>query len=167
MDQRGLIDCLGSGLAGDPLGSLTTMRLAQGELVNARICFGGKRGDLGVPTERDRFHGTMPGLYEETMGALKGGVPTIVLGAYGGAARDIAIDLDLMDEKAGTPYLGEVQEGYLAARRMMRELRYSLLPDHREVLSRFANRDDTEILARDVTHSIGEQSRSRTSVGIG
>ena len=72
-----------------------------------------------------------------------------------------------MDEKAGTPYLGEVQEGYVAARRMMRELRYSLLPDHREVLSRFANRDDTEILARDVTHSIGEQSRSRTSVGIG
>ncbi len=46
--------------------ALTAMRRTASLLVAARVVIGGKRGDLGVANEADRFAGAIPGIYEES-----------------------------------------------------------------------------------------------------
>jgi hypothetical protein len=137
-----------------PERGLTLMRDAQNEIAAARIVIGGKRGDLGVPGDADRFSNEMPGIYEETLPSIRAGKPTAVLGAYGGAARDLAIDLGLIDDKLGTPYLGALQNGYEDARVAMRALRDKPGDEDRKAMSDFALREDSEDLARDVVEWI-------------
>lgn len=129
--------------------SLTAMRQAARQLTAARIVLGGKRGDLGVSGERDRFHGAMPGIYEETLFSIEEGTPFVVLGAYGGAARDVAFDLRLFQHEQEVPYLGVVQPQYAEARARMADAGTKILPQDLEVMASFAPRDDCEDLARD------------------
>jgi hypothetical protein len=130
--------------------ALTAMREASLVLTAARIVIGGKRGDLGVAGDADRYSGKMPGIYEEALNSIGEGKPTFVLGAYGGAARDVAIDLGLIDAAKGVPFLGAAQESYADARARMRDVRAKLAPDNLQAMSDFACREDSEALARDV-----------------
>ena len=141
--------------------ALTAMREASLVLTSARVVIGGKRGDLGVAGDADRYSGKMPGIYEEALNSIAGEKPTFVLGAYGGAARDVAIDLGLIKPEKGVPFLGAAQEGYADARAMMRDMRAKLPPDDRQAMSDFAGREDSEALARDVVDWIvGKSSRA-------
>ncbi len=45
----------------------------------------------------DTYQGAMPGIVEEAIVTLEMGKPLVVLGAFGGAARDVAIALRLLD----------------------------------------------------------------------
>ena len=141
----------------DEKSALTAMRVAASRLVGARIVIGGKRGDLGASSYADRFDGEMPGVYEETLSSIRDSKPTVVLGAYGGAARDVAIDLGLVDEAHHTPYLGEVQAGCDEARTKMRDLRTKLEPADRDAMAGFVLREDSEDLARDVVEWIASR----------
>lgn len=127
---------------------LTLMRNAQRSVAAARILIGGKRGDLGVARDADRYQGAMPGIYEETFTEAK---PMVVLAAYGGAARDLAIDLELIDAGLETPNLGPTQEGYGDAREAMRACRDKISAPDRQAMAGFALREDAEALARDAT----------------
>jgi hypothetical protein len=130
--------------------ALTAMRNAAQRLTAARIVLGGKRGDLGVPGERDRFHGAMPGIYEETLLSVDKPTPFIILGAYGGAARDVAIDLGLVGRDQEVPYLGQIQPQYREARARMADVRDKIPAQDRKMMASFVLRDDCEDLARDV-----------------
>nr|WP_280952727.1 hypothetical protein [Mesorhizobium sp. WSM3860] len=61
---------------------------------DARVILGGKMGVLSDPA--DAYDGAMPGIVEEAILTLDAAKPLVVLGAFGGAARDIAIALDLL-----------------------------------------------------------------------
>ncbi len=140
--------------------ALTAMRRVASHLVAARVVIGGKRGDLGAANEADRFAGVMPGIYEETLTALAEGKPTVILGTYGGAARDVAIDLGLIGNNWETPYLGAIQSGYDAARARMRALSASLPLADVAKLRDFALREDSEALAREVIAWIAVKLKS-------
>lgn len=71
------------------------------ERADARVIMGGKMGILSEPA--DAYAGAMPGIVEEAIGALEAGKPLVVLGSFGGAARDIAIALGLMDAGLRVP----------------------------------------------------------------
>lgn len=140
--------------------ALYIMRIANSELAEARIAIGGNRGDLGSGRP---FGGTMPGIYEElldiddTPGPLSASKPTIILAAFGGAARDAAIDLGILDESQRTPFLGEMQDGVARARELMREKGATLDPTMRDGLERFSRRFDAEPLAKDIMDWLVEQ----------
>lgn len=129
----------------------TLMRNAQRAVAAARIVIGGKRGDLGVAKDADRYQGAMPGIYEEALTTFTEGKPMVVLAAYGGAARDLSIDLELIDAGLETPYLGPTQKGYGDAREAMRACRDKLSAPDRQAMAGFALREDAEALARDAT----------------
>jgi hypothetical protein len=129
--------------------ALSLMRDAARRLTAARIVLGGKRGDLGVEGGADRFAGSIPGIYEEALLSIETGVPTVVLAAYGGAARDVAIDLGLIGEGLRAPFKGETQRGYQEARDQMMRLRDRLPIEAKEAMASFAIREDAEDLARD------------------
>lgn len=73
--------------------SLTAMRRAQTEAIDARIVLGGRVTD---------FKGRMPGIAEEAEFALKSNQPLFLLGGFGGCARDIASDMGLMPKTEGS-----------------------------------------------------------------
>jgi hypothetical protein len=68
---------------------------------DARVIVGGKMGILGDPA--DAYAGAMPGIVEEAILALESDKPLVVLGAFGGAARDVAIALGLLDAADRVP----------------------------------------------------------------
>ena len=79
----------------------STARRMVSERADARVIMGGKMGVLSEPT--DTYAGAMPGIVEEAIGTLEADKPLVVLGAFGGAARDIAIALGLMDAHLKVP----------------------------------------------------------------
>jgi hypothetical protein len=99
----------------------------------------------------------MPGIWEEMMHSLVSEHPIAVLGAYGGAARDAAIALDLIREEYRVPYLGEQQGGLDSAFKRLLELRSKIREDKRKVLKEFAVRSDTEALAKDLVQWLASQ----------
>jgi hypothetical protein len=138
--------------------ALRIMREAVALVVDVRIVFGGKRGDLGVADGADAFGGNMPGIYEEALIALDTGRAVLCLAAFGGAARDAAADLGLIEEGQVVPMIGESQAGVDEAHRQMRERRSAIADGHRDKLREFATRNDTELLARDLVAWIGQQA---------
>ena len=136
-------------------GALRAMREAQVRLSAARIAIGGRRGDLG--TANDAFSGAMPGIYEEALIAIDAGQPVLFLGAFGGAARDAAIDLGLLPEAERVPLRGAMQDGVAEARAQMQARRDLIPADRRAALAQFAARDDCEELARDAVAWIAAQ----------
>ena len=143
----------------DAPAALTAMRANAHKLTDVRIVLGGKRGDLGYADGRDHFHGSMPGIYEEALYAIAAAdpVPVVVLGGYGGAARDVAIDLGLIGSELQVPYLGEIQSQYEKARLTMRDVRGKIPERDREMMRGFASRDDCEELARDIVAEIARR----------
>jgi len=87
----------------------TAVRQAIAAEADGRVAMGGKMGVLGLP--EDRFEGRMPGVLEEAVMTLEADKPLVLLGAYGGATRDCAIALELMDHTARVPR-GTQQSGY-------------------------------------------------------
>jgi hypothetical protein len=79
---------------------------------DARVALGGKMGIVALP--QDRYEGAMPGIAEEAILTLEASRPLVPLGAFGGASRDVAIALGLMDEDRRVPR-GEQQLGYAEA----------------------------------------------------
>ena len=79
----------------------STARRMLSERADARVIMGGKMGVLSEPT--DIYAGIMPGIVEEAIGTLEACKPLVVLGAFGGAARDIAIALGLMEAHLKVP----------------------------------------------------------------
>lgn len=65
---------------------LTVMRNVVTSMSDARVVLGGRV---------EGFKGTMPGVAEEALAALRAGQPLFLLGGFGGGTRDIAYDLGL------------------------------------------------------------------------
>lgn len=70
-------------------------------LAAARVVVGGRMGILDIP--EDAYQGDFPGIAEEAILTLEAGRPLIALGAFGGASRDIAIALGLLDPRERLP----------------------------------------------------------------
>jgi hypothetical protein len=77
--------------------SLTAMRGVLTAATHARIVLGGRTTS---------FKGSMPGIAEETLLAIRAGQPVYVMGGFGGCAGDIAHDLKLLaaPQSAPTPW---------------------------------------------------------------
>lgn len=134
----------------DPAAALTAMRAAAEALADGRIVAGGKRGDLGVAGDKDRYSGSMPGIFEEIIGSLTRGKKCAILAAYGGAGRAAAVALGLLDPADASPWLGEKQAGVEAGLVALRALADNIPAATKHKMQEFALRDDDETLARDV-----------------
>ena len=150
-------------VAMDDAAALTAMRVAATKLEAGRIVAGGRRGDLGVKPRfgearlLDQFSGRIPGIYEEIIASLPS-VPVAILAAWGGAAREAAFDLCLLDHnEARAPYLGDEQEGVALGREELKRAWESLSEKRRaeqQALAPFARRNDGPTLARDVVREL-------------
>ncbi|MBU0555684.1 MAG: hypothetical protein KKD64_11390 [Alphaproteobacteria bacterium] len=119
-------------------------RRAVTDLSDARVVLGGKMGILDLP--HDKYQGNAPGIAEEAIMALEARQPMIPLGAFGGAARDVAIALDLLSGDARVPRGGQ-HPTFDSAMARTRELRDRIPDGLRERLSRAASDDRSEQLA--------------------
>lgn len=129
----------------------TEARAAITAEADAGIALGGKMGLLSEPA--DRFEGAMPGVVEEAIMMLETGKPLITLGAYGGAARDIAIALGLLEAGRRVPR-GQQQPAYSAALTKVASLA-GRLPDHiRPALAKIADDDRGEPTAYKILEAI-------------
>lgn len=147
--QSGLAGFAGLQEAASDADYLSLMRQAQAA-VDGRIVLGGKRGDGGVADDADRYSGAMPGICEEVNATIERGSPVAVLAAFGGAGRDVAVELGVLEEDERTPFLGGKQDGVEGAWQMIRDKAGALDSSARTAMSAFAHRDDSEMLARDV-----------------
>jgi len=137
--------------------ALTQMRKIMTAATSARIVMGGKMGLLNIPT--DHYQGNMPGVVEEALLTLEANKPIIVLGAFGGAARDIAIALDLLPKKervARDPQLETYQKTIDSIAMFKNQLQRQDL----EVLKELASIDRAETIG----HKIVEYLHSRQAV---
>lgn len=113
-------------------------------LADARVAVGGKMGLEGRP--EDRYEGARPGVAEEARLTLALRRPFIPLGAYGGATRDVAIALGLLDPIQATPR-GLQQEGYEEAMADLRSIAVNIPDGIRAELRSLADDDRTEEIA--------------------
>jgi hypothetical protein len=119
------------------------MRILVSALCRTRIAMGGKTGLLDRPS--DQYSGSMPGVVEETLVTLNtGGVP-IILGAFGGASRDMAIALGLLDEADRVPR-GAQASSYAPAIAQLAGMRDKIRQDLLAELKTIAAMDQTELL---------------------
>ena len=157
-DQAALDAFVAAEVAVSEAEALTLMRQAAAGLAQARIVLGGRRGDLGIAAA-DRFNGAIPGIYEEIVASLSR-CPVAILAAYGGAAREAAFDLGLLDATdPRAPFLGAEQDGVADGRAALLRARDALPAESRSAFERFAEfarRDDGPLLARDVVRRIAE-----------
>ena len=128
---------------GADAGVLSAMRVVVSDLCRARIAMGGKTGVLS--RRSDQYSGRMPGVVEETIATLNAGCVPIVLGAFGGAARDIAIALGLLDEAERVPR-GEQAPSYAPAIAQLVGLRDKIPQNLFAELKTIAAMDQTELL---------------------
>ncbi|MEO8667752.1 MAG: hypothetical protein ABI399_04495 [Bauldia sp.] len=71
----------------DPAAALTAMRQAMGAACRLRVQFSGRV---------DGYAGALPGIFEEAIEQIRSKGIVLPLGAYGGAAREVAIALGLL-----------------------------------------------------------------------
>ena len=114
-------------------------------MVTGRVVMGGRMGVMDQPG--DRYEGKMPGIVEEAILTLAAGQPLVVLGAFGGAARDLAIALGLLDPSARVAR-GPQLPSYDQALEEVRALadRIPDVPQIREQLFAVAGSDQAEQL---------------------
>lgn len=122
----------------------TAVRQALSAEAHARVAMGGKMGVVELPD--DRFEGQMPGVVEEAVMTLDANKPLVLLGAYGGATRDCAIALNLMDPVARVPR-GLQQSGYDEAISRIAALHDRIPKSVRPDLQDIANDDRSEPMA--------------------
>mgnify|MGYP003643368806 CR=1 FL=1 len=131
----------------------STARRMMSECCDARVILGGKMGILADPT--DIYDGAMPGIVEESILALEAGKPLIILGAFGGATRDIAIALGLLDLASMVPRTQQ-HESYAAAIKRVASLDRRIPNEFRDALSNIADDDRAEQTAFQATSLIKE-----------
>lgn len=126
---------------------LTDARRIVSEIADGRVVMGGKMGLIEVPG--DQYEGAMPGIAEEAMLTLQLGKAFVPLAAFGGAARDAAIALDLLPVDARTPR-GPQVPSYEESMQHLRQMQAALPPSLLDPLRRLANNEGAEDLAQDV-----------------
>lgn len=131
----------------DSTSAFSAAREAMTRISDARIVLGGKMGLLNDP--RDAYQGAMPGIVEEALLALAAGLPCVPLGAFGGAARDVAIALDLLDSAKRVPR-GEQSPTYAPSLEQVAAYRDKIPVDLRPELASLADDDRGEPMAYDI-----------------
>lgn len=131
----------------------TQARKAVSAVADARVVLGGKMGVLDRPD--DQYEGTSPGIAEEAIMTLALGRPLVVLGAFGGAARDVAISLGLMASDKRVPR-GEQQPGYVPAMLEIVSLANRIPSEVRSSLAEIADDDRGEPTAYAISNVIVE-----------
>jgi hypothetical protein len=121
-------------------------RKASAAISSGRVLMGGKMGVLD--NEADKYEGSMPGIVEEAIETLQAGGAVLPLGAFGGATRDIAISLGLLEPTVEVPR-GAQAASYWPALEQLSTLRDRIPDELRPILQRLAQDDSPE--------SIGEQ----------
>jgi hypothetical protein len=122
----------------------TAVRQVIAAEADARVAMGGKMGILELL--EDRFEGRVPGIIEEAAMTLEADKPLVLLGAYGGATRDCAIALKLMDPADRVPR-GTQQPGYDDAIAHIAALGDRIPAPVRPDLQRIAHDDRSEPMA--------------------
>ncbi len=84
-----------------PADAFSQARRTMTRISAGRVAMGGRMGLKDRPD--DQYQGKMPGVIEEAILALAANQPLVTLGAFGGASRDLAIALNLLDEGARVP----------------------------------------------------------------
>lgn len=131
----------------DSASAFSAARESMTHVSQARVVLGGKMGLLDVPD--DAYQGAMPGIVEETLLALAADLPCVPLGAFGGAARDVAIALHLLDPAKRVPR-GEQSATYDASLRQVAAYRHRI-PAHLEsALKSLADDDRSEAMAYEI-----------------
>ena len=139
--------------APDPSESFTQMRRQMAALCHARVLVGGRSTG---------FSGPISGLCEEALATLAAQRPLFVLGGFGGASRDIAIALGLLDANAAVPALASPdRERYEAGLAMLRAAR----PSWQAMFPDAAVAERLRTLAR--TESLADASRILGGLVIG
>lgn len=120
------------------------MRVVQSREADGRVAMGGKMGLL----ERadDAYEGAMPGIAQEALLTLRAGKPFIPLAAYGGAARDVAIALGLLEPSVRTPR-GAQAPSYTAAMVEVADLASAIPPASVVALKTIVRTERIETLA--------------------
>lgn len=132
----------------------TQMRKLVSEHSHARIIMGGKMGLLHLTT--DKYSGSMPGVIEETIYTLQNKKMAFVFGAFGGAARDIAIALGLLSAD-GAVARKEQMQSYRTAIAELEELRSAIPESDVEKLSMIAGLDRAETLGYEVVRLLASK----------
>ena len=115
--------------------SLTAFRRVSTSVCDARIVLGGSVSG---------YKGQMPGIAEEALCALSAGQPLYVLGGFGGCARDIAEDLNLVARRSDDVVLWAGRERF--ADLAVGALRNGLGSDENETLARTVHVDQAVAL---------------------
>lgn len=84
-----------------PNESFTAMRTQMARSCDVRVQLGGRKTD---------FSGPISGLCEEALLTIAAGKPLYVLGGFGGASRDIAIELGVLGDRMRVPRVPEHDE---------------------------------------------------------
>jgi hypothetical protein len=126
-------------------------RKAMTEVSDARVVLGGKMGLLDHPS--DAYQGAMPGIIEEAILALEAGTPCVPLGAFGGAARDVAIALNILGSSKRVPRGGQLPT-YSTSLELLAELRDAIPADLRPALTALADDDRSEPMAYDLAETV-------------
>lgn len=135
----------------DPIAAYTVARRAMAAEADARVALGGKMGVLEFG--HDRYEGAMPGIAEESILTLEAVRPLVVLGAFGGAGRDVAIALGLLGEDRRVPRT-EQQVGYAEAMMRVAELSDRIPATVRPALKMIADDDRGEPTAFAIVDAI-------------
>jgi hypothetical protein len=131
----------------------TDARKTVAKFVDASVLIGGKMGLEEI--DGDRYVGKMPGIIEEALLMLESKKPVIPLGAYGGATRDLAIALGLMDESQKVPRGSQISSYYTAVAEA-RLYNNRIPPRLRSQLTSIAQDDRAEIVAKEIVQVISE-----------
>jgi hypothetical protein len=136
-----------------PPDGFATARRMMSARVDARVVMGGRMGVLSNPA--DAYQGAMPGIVEEAIVTLEAGKPLVVLGAFGGAARDVAIALGLLGAEHAVPR-GEQNASYRPSIERVASLSDHIPGALRDVLSQLADDDRAEQNAFHTASAIAE-----------
>ena len=128
-------------------------------MADARIALGGKMGL--ADDANDQYEGVMPGIAEEVLLALRAGKPVVCLGAFGGATRDIAIELGLLPLEARIPR-GPQRPDYEPAIKEVGKFKGNIPEALKPRLAAIADDDHTEQLANVVVDVLSEWLARRT-----
>lgn len=127
--------------------AFSAAREAITRLSDARVVLGGKMGLLNDP--RDAYEGAMPGIVEEALLSLAAHLPCVPLGAFGGAARDVAIALGLLDPAKRVPR-GEQAPTYASSLALLVAYRDKIPVELQPALASLADDDRGEPMAYDI-----------------
>jgi hypothetical protein len=131
----------------DDAPAFSAAREAMTRTSHARVVLGGKMGLLDDP--RDAYQGAMPGIVEEAILALAAGQPCVPLGAFGGAARDVAIALELLGDAKRVPR-GEQWPSYDSSLDQVASYRDKIPVHLRPYLALLADDDRSEPMAYEI-----------------